>query len=100
MPEIFAVDSVLRSKRLECYGHVCQIACKKVSYGTVKGRGVVGLPRKIWNDVLLSDTHSLNIRRPHCDAKICVEGKDCQRTHLAYAGKRIFIIVFQVSGKY
>ena len=28
-----------------------------------QSRGAVGRPRKIWNAVLLSDTHSLNIRR-------------------------------------
>ena len=38
-------------------------------YGQVKGRGAVGRPRKIWNDVLLSDTQSLNITRPHSDAQ-------------------------------
>ena len=38
---------------------------KKMLHGQVKGRGVVGRPRKIWNDVLLSDTQSLNITSPH-----------------------------------
>ena len=42
---------------------------KKVLYGQVKGKRAVGRPRTIWNDVLLSDTHSLNIRRPHYDAQ-------------------------------
>ena len=37
----------LRSKRLKWYGHVC----------------------KIWNDIVLSDFHKLNIRRPFRDAQ-------------------------------
>ena len=41
---------------------------KKVLHRHVKGIGVVGPPRKTWNDVLLSDIHSLNIRRPYSDA--------------------------------
>ena len=65
---------------------------KKVLHGQVKGTGVVGRPRKIWNDVLLSDIQSLNIAHPHSDAhklqQICLEGKDCHRTHLAHAGMR------------
>ena len=71
--QTFSVESQLRSKRLRWYGHVCRMPDtrlpKKVLYGQVKGRGVVGRPRKIWNDVLLSDTHCLNIRRPHSDAQ-------------------------------
>ena len=40
-----------------------------------------------WNNFLLSDTHSLNIRRPHSDARNgSAWSKDCHRTHLAYAG--------------
>lgn len=71
--QTFSVESQLRSKRLRWYGYVCRMPDtrlpKKMLYGQVKGRGVVGRPRKLWNDVLLSDTHSLNIRRPHHDAQ-------------------------------
>ena len=71
--QTFSVESQLRSKRLRWYGHVCRMPDtrlpKKVLYGQVKGKGVVGRPRKIWNDVLLSDTQRLNIRRPHTDAQ-------------------------------
>lgn len=35
----------------------------------VKRRGVVGRPRKIWNNVLLSDAQSLNMRRPYSVAQ-------------------------------
>ena len=63
---------------------------KLVLYGQVKRRGFVGRPRKIWNNVLLSDTQSLNIARPHSDAHSdALEGKDCHCTHLAHAGTRI-----------
>ena len=69
----FSVESQLRSKRLRWYGHVCRMSDtrlpKKVLHGQVQGRGAVGRPRKIWNDVLLFDTHSLNIRRPYTDAQ-------------------------------
>lgn len=39
--------------------------CLDIRMDKFKGRGVVGRPRKVWNDVLLSDTQRLNIRRPH-----------------------------------
>ena len=42
---------------------------------------------RIWNDIMLSDTHTLNIRRPDSDTQNSVEGKDCHDTHLPYAGK-------------
>ena len=69
----FSVESHLKSKRLRWFRHVCRRPDtrlpKKVLCGQVKDRGVVGRPRKIWNDVLLSDTQSLNITRPHSDAQ-------------------------------
>lgn len=40
---------------------------------------------KIWYDVLLSDTHSLNI----AISEQCLEGKDCRRMHLPSTGTRI-----------
>ena len=54
------------------HGHVCHMlgVClpKKVLYGQVNGRGVVGWPQKSWNNVL-SDTQSLNMTGPHSDAQ-------------------------------
>ena len=68
---------------------------KKILFGQVKGRGVVGRPRKIWNDVLWSDTQSLNIRRPYTVAqnKFAWKAKTVNRMHLAYSEGVIFIIV-------
>ena len=70
---IHSVEPQLKTKRLRWLGHVCRMRgtrlLKKVLYGQVKGRGVVGRSRKIWNDVLLSDTQSLNITRPHSDVQ-------------------------------
>ena len=64
----FSVESQVKTKRLRWFGHLCRMPDtrlpKKVLYGQVKGRVVVGRPRKIWNDVLLTDTQSLNITRP------------------------------------
>lgn len=39
-------------------------------------------------DVLLSDTQSLNVRRPYSVAqnKVCLEGKDCHCPHLMLEG--------------
>ena len=55
------VESQLRSKRLRWYGHVCRQADDRLTkcmlFGQVKGPGHVGKPRKIWNDVVLSDIH-------------------------------------------
>ena len=69
----FSVESQPKTKRLRWFGHLCRMPDtrlpKKVLYGQVKGRGVVGRPREIWNDVLLSDTQSLKITRPHSDAQ-------------------------------
>lgn len=44
---------------------------KKVLHGRVKGRpkGIVDRVRKIWSDVLLSDSQRLNIRRPYSVAQ-------------------------------
>ena len=42
------------------YGHVCRMPLtrlpEKVLCGQVKGRGVVGRPRKMWKSVLVSET--------------------------------------------
>ena len=34
-------------------------------FGQVKGPGHIGKPRKMWNDVVLSDIHHLSISRPY-----------------------------------
>lgn len=71
--QTFSVESQLRSKRLGGFGHVCRMPDthlpKKVLYGQVKGKGVVGRPRKMWNDLVLADAHSLNSRHPYVDAQ-------------------------------
>ena len=38
---------------------------EQLLFGQVKGPGHVGKPRKIWNDVVLSDIHHLSISRPY-----------------------------------
>ena len=54
-------------------------------------------PEKKWNDVLLSDTQCLNIRRPYTVAqkkKSAWKAKTGRRTHLAYARRRCNLISF------
>ena len=70
--ETCAMHSQLRSKRLRWYGHVCRILdtrLPKVMFGQVKGSTPPGRPRKIWNDIVLSDFQLLNITRPYRDAQ-------------------------------
>ena len=72
MCQTCSVDAQLRSKRLRWYGHVCRmIDCrlpKVMLFGQVKGSHPPGRPRKIWNDIVLSDFQQLNILRPYRDA--------------------------------
>ena len=66
--QVPSVESQLRSKWLRWYGHVCRQTddglTKCMLFGQVKGPGRVGKPRKIWNDVVLSDIHQLSMSRP------------------------------------
>ena len=74
-----SIDQVLmRSNILRWYGHVCRIpdtSLPKKVYGQFKGRGTVGRPRKFWNNVLLSDTQRLNIRRLKMMLKTNLSGR-------------------------
>ena len=38
-------------------------------FGQVRGSNPAGQPRKIWIDIVLSDFHKLNFRRPFEDKK-------------------------------
>ena len=73
MCQTCCMDSQLRSKRLRWYGHVCRMLDtrlpKVMLFGQVKGNPPVGRPRKIWNDIVLSDFQRLNIQRPYRDAQ-------------------------------
>ena len=73
MCQTCSMDSQLRSKRLRWYGHVCRMLDtrlpKVMLFGQVKGSNPPGRPRKIWNDIVLSDFQQLNIRRPYRDAQ-------------------------------
>ena len=42
---------------------------KVMLYGRVNGSNPSGRPRKIWNDIVLSDFQNLNIRRTRKDAQ-------------------------------
>ena len=67
-----STDSQLRSKSPRWYGHVCRIldsGLPKMLFGQVKGSNAPGRPRKIWNDIVLSDPQQLNIKRPYRDAQ-------------------------------
>ena len=41
---------------------------KVMLFGQIKGSNPPDQPSKICNDIVLSDFHQLNIRRPYCDA--------------------------------
>ena len=68
-----SMDSQLRSKRLRWYGHVCRMLDNRLPkvmlFGQVKGSNPPGRPRKIWNDIVLSDLQQLNIKRPYRDVQ-------------------------------
>ena len=73
MCQTCSMDSQLRSKRLRWYGHVCRMLDSRLPkvmlFGQVKGSNPPGRPRKIWNDIVLSDFQQLNINRPYRDAQ-------------------------------
>ena len=68
-----SMESQLGSKRLRWYGHVCRMLDSRLPkvmlFGQVKGSKPPGRPRKIWNDVVLSDFQQLSIIRPYRDAQ-------------------------------
>ena len=73
MCQTCCMGSQLRSKRLRWYGHVCRMLDNRLPkvmlFGQVKGLKPPGRPRKIWNDIVLSDFQQLNIKRPYRDAQ-------------------------------
>ena len=59
-----------------CARYVCRMLdtrlprlSKVMLFGQVKGSNPPGRPRKIWNDIVLSDFQQLNIRCPYRDAQ-------------------------------
>ena len=81
-----SVEFHLKSKRW--YANVCPLhdtrLPKKALYAQVQGRGVAGWPRK---RCFLTPRVSTQTSPPWYSKYICLEGKDCHCTHLAYAGK-------------
>ena len=61
------------SKRLRWYGHVCRMLDSRLPklmlFCQVTGSNPPGRPRKIWNDIVVSDFQQLNIKRPYRDAQ-------------------------------
>ena len=46
-----------------------EVTYRGIEFGQVKGSKPPGRPRKIWNDIVLSDFQQLNIIRPYRDAQ-------------------------------
>lgn len=79
----FGVNAIPQSEQLGYTWKLKPGQQQAVHYGLILANSV-GIPQQV-NDALLSETPSLNMRRR--TEQICLEGKECHRMHLAYAGE-------------
>ena len=90
--ETCAMHSQLRSKRLRWYEHVCRMLDtrlpKVMLFGQVKGSTPPGRPRKIWNDIVLSDFQMLTSHVPFVTLRTSQPGEKGLGPHTpsTYAG--------------